>query len=407
MASIEIRHHTNGPDTYRVRWWEDGKQQRPEVDSHADAIVLCALVESLGNRWPDTTALRLRGLHELARKRDDRERTAALVGVTLVDWCTRYVESEPRCSAATRAKYLRNIANHLAPYFGDMPLSTVTGRDIQRWQEWLMSDAYAYGHGRGEQSKRGVKAGTVVDTRAGILSPALAAAARPDLDGNPPLLPHNPILAVPNAKGDSIRPEVWEQEELDALLDMAWNIGEPEGALLTTLAGTGARWSEVAALARPALYPSRGVVEVRRRAVRDEHARWQIIPATKTPDGWRNVSLPSVVMSLLSGRSQGPDGLLLTNSRGSMWIYESFLRGPFEKLRTAMIQRGMTRHLTLHGLRHTAAVRMAESGVDIYTISANLGHKPGTTAKLYGKYTRHGHGAAARALGTLVRGPAA
>lgn len=392
MASIEVRHHRNQPDTYRVRWRQDGIAQRHEESTEERARVFRALVEAAGHTWPQVATLYTYGFHELARERDVEGRLG-MSDATLVDWCRMYVTTGTRADPLTVKKYGRNIDNHLVPFFGDMALTAVRGRDIARWQEWMMDPVNGLG----------LKPGTVIDTRAGVLAPALRVAARPDMDGAPALIPSNPVLSVRLPDQMVLRPEVWTQEELDEAIDIAYNMRDPRGGdVLATLAGTGARWSEVVAFSRPSFYPDRGIVEVRQHAVRRPNIGWVIEAGAKTKAGIRDVTLAPAVCTLLDGQPDNRLGLLLTAPRGGLWAYETFHTHYFTPIRAVMRDRGCRRRLTLHGLRHTAAVRLMESGVDIYTVSSNLGHKPGTTARLYGAFTGNLSRTASAALGTLV-----
>lgn len=396
MASIDTLERATGP-AYRVRWRHNGAAAAPVILKDRDqAETFRRLVDMAGQDWPTPGQLRAHGLHDLADKAA-RESRPALVTVTLIEYCSRYIDDHSVASKDNRAKYHRMIANHMAEFFGAMRLVDVTGRDILNWQTY-MGD---------EESGLGLSPKSIKNTRCAILAPALNAACKRDLDGNPPMLAYNPCESVPAPKVSSKRPSVWTQEELDAVLAAAYAIDPRAWALLLTLAGTGMRWSEVVALTTHAVYRDRGLIEVRQVARKDVRSQWRLHEAAKTNNAFRMVATPGAVFDVLAAQGAADGALVLTNAEGGLWRHETFFDNQWAKVRAAVRAAGYTRHLTLHGLRHTAATRLIDNGVGLFTVSGILGHAPGTTATMYGGRTGAGDAAAAVALGTLVSGKAA
>lgn len=395
MASIDIRKRAED-QVWRVRWRDNGEPQSEEFADPTEAEIFRALVNAAGQTYPGTAVLYARGLHALAVKREQLARTP-VGGIRLVDWCHTYIDTASEASVREKVRYHAMVDNHIAETFGLTLLTQVTGRMIKNWQEALADDT----------AGPGLSAKTIKNVRCTVLAPALAAAAAPDLDGNPPLIPVNPCLAVKAPRVIDNRPEIWHQAEVNAMLAAAATVDRRAYALLATLAGTAMRWSEAVALTTHAVYPDRGVIEVRRKAIKDVGSQWRIVPAVKTRNGWRAVPAAPAVLALLAAQGAADGALVLTNDRGELWRHEAFFDCQWQKIRDMVKAQGFTRHLTLHGLRHTAATRMAENGVDLYTLSGILGHAPGTTTKLYGGRTGNNDARAAAALATLVTGTAA
>lgn len=321
MASIDLRLRASGP-VYRVRFGPKADRQQAEFTNETDALLFDALVKEAGQQWPTPGRLRARGLIELAAERDLASRPSA-GRVTLVDWCRRHVNDYSNATDANKAKYQRMITNHMGEWFGEMTLAAVTGRDILNWQRYMADD----------DTGRGLADKTIRNTRSAILAPALAAATRRDLDGNPPVLEYNPCEGVPVPNGKSVRPSVWTQDEVTAVLTAALTIDRRAYALLATLAGTAMRWSEAVAITTHAVYPDRGLIEVRQVARKNAASQWRLHHAPKTEEGFRPVAAGPAVLALLAAQDAADGALILTNSQYGLWRHETFFDGPWAKIR--------------------------------------------------------------------------
>jgi hypothetical protein len=397
MASITERLTAKGT-AYRVRWARNGEWEGHTFDDPTDAEIFRALVNKCGgNRWPSAQELRARGFTALAEQREIIERRdQAATRITVVDMCRRYIDTDTETTAKGRKTYTAMLTNHIEPFFGSMTADAVTGQMIKDFQRHLVDT----------EAGPGVSAKTANNIRGGVLAPAFKRAAAPDLAGNPPLVPYNPCLSVKPLPVTPNRPEVWTQHEVSCMLDIARDIDPDAWALLAVLAGTGLRWSEAVAIGPQHVYADRGVVEIRRKAHRDAAARWVLVDTTKTAAGTRTVHVAGPVMDILTDRASWGRPVVLANRRGTLWHYEAFHDNQWAKIRAKVAAEGFTRKLTLHGLRHTAT-RMHEMGVDLYTLSAQLGHAYGTTLLMYGGPTGRNYATAVDALGTLVTGTAA
>ncbi len=100
--------------------------------------------------------------------------------------------------------------------------------------------------------------------------------------------------------------------------------------------------------------------------------------------GSRTQPLPAAAIAILRGMS---------SQEYSEWLFPA---GRKSKTGGAMVQprhrwleilkaAGITEHITIHGLRHSAAAAMIREGVDLYAVGGALGHRtPAITAAVYG-----------------------
>lgn len=153
----------------------------------------------------------------------------------------------------------------------------------------------------------------------------------------------------------------------------------------------GLRWEDVS-LERASLVVRHSLTRLPRKPTRDNPLKTGYhITEPKTGRSRRTVPLlPFVVDALRPLRkaylAQTPEldqNLVFATAAGSpldaRWVYRQFQR--------ALVETG-TRPVRLHDLRHGAATLMIQSGTDLATVSAILGHSNiGTTVDLYGHLT--------------------
>jgi integrase len=154
-----------------------------------------------------------------------------------------------------------------------------------------------------------------------------------------------------------------------------------QGDVVTILAYTGLRWSELVGLrvkdvdlTARRLYVRRAAPEVEGRI---------IIGPPKTRAGIRTVPLPQVVADIFKGRitGRGPDEPAITSPNGAMlrsnnWRRHTHWNKALKKTDLAP--------LTIHDLRHTYASLARKSGADLRYVQKTMGHStPTVTANIY------------------------
>lgn len=184
------------------------------------------------------------------------------------------------------------------------------------------------------------------------------------------------VLAIPMKRFDRPLLGFLDRDEVEAVLaapDRATWSGRRDHAMLMTLYNTGARVSEIATLKVSDLdLDRRGSVHVHGKG-----RKQRVVPLWKTTvavlKGW----LPEV--------SSSPDAPAFPNRRGhhlSRSGIEDRLRAAVRKAsqRCPTLQK---RSVSPHTLRHTTAMHLLQSGVDVTVIAMWLGHESPTTTHMY------------------------
>ena len=125
----------------------------------------------------------------------------------------------------------------------------------------------------------------------------------------------------------------------------------------------------------------RGEIRVR-RTVRDIPGQGSVEMAPKTPRARRPVALSSESIAVLRahravqnerrlklGKAWSNLDLVFPTKIGTPWIARNMARGFEELVREAKLT-----DVTFHTMRHSAASLMAQAGVPVTSISAQLGH---------------------------------
>lgn len=166
----------------------------------------------------------------------------------------------------------------------------------------------------------------------------------------------NPTAAVPMTKEPETKIRVLTDEEARRLIAAASGRIKP---LLEVLLSTGLRKSEAlcAQWERPGweLNPKATIVSLEKRVI---HIPGVIAKNHKT----REVPMSSRLADLFRT-------LKAASKNGAVFGLRSFAKS----YRSAAVKAGL-KGLTIHALRHTAASRMLEAGVDVMSVSQLLGH---------------------------------
>jgi integrase len=154
-----------------------------------------------------------------------------------------------------------------------------------------------------------------------------------------------------------------------------------QGDVVTILAYTGLRWSELVGLRVGDIDLTARRLHVRRAA--PEVDGRIIIGPPKTRAAKRTVPLPQVVMDALIPRIAGrePDEPAITSPNGAMLRSNNWRRhGHWSQA----LRRTNLAPLTIHDLRHTYASLARKSGADLRYVQKTMGHStPTVTANIY------------------------
>ncbi len=183
-------------------------------------------------------------------------------------------------------------------------------------------------------------------------------------------------LAIPTKRFDRPILGYLSREEMEAILaapDRSTWSGQRDHVLLGTLYNTGARVSEIIAVRV-------GDVALDQHSSINLHGKGRkerAVPLWKSTIKWLREWLPRI--------DSGPDAPLFPNGRG-----RSLSRSGVEtRLRAAVARAapGCTslakRRISPHTLRHTTAMHLLQSGVDLTVIALWLGHESPETTHLY------------------------
>ena len=154
-----------------------------------------------------------------------------------------------------------------------------------------------------------------------------------------------------------------------------------QGDVVTILAYTGLRWSELVGLCVGDIDLPARRLHVRRAAPEVEGRI--IIGPPKTRAAKRTVPLPKVVVDALKPRVAGrePDEPAITSPNGAILRSNNWRRHAdwSQALRTTKLA-----PLTIHDLRHTYASLARKSGADLRYVQKTMGHStPTVTANIY------------------------
>jgi len=184
------------------------------------------------------------------------------------------------------------------------------------------------------------------------------------------------VLAIPAKRFDRPALEFLSREEITALLDApdraTWS-GQRDAVLLATLYNTGARVSEATALRVADVLTDRGSALHLHGKGRKE----RVVPLWKTTAAQLRAWLPHIDPSPAAPVFPNRAGARLSRS------------GVEHRLGVALATASKScpslagRRISPHTLRHTTAMHLLQSGVDITVIALWLGHEDPSTTHLY------------------------
>ncbi|GAB3012246.1 hypothetical protein MBOU_49520 [Mycobacterium bourgelatii] len=285
-----------------------------------------------------------------ARRFDPRLGRASLSAI----WKQFTASKRPAVSPKTWSGYTQHWELRIGPRFGHVPVDEITREDVQQFIGSLSVGPWA-------------KVATLRLLRS-ILDMARE-------DGR---IHTNPAQGVSSGR----MPVRERHRYLTAgeVIALAAACGD-QGDIVTILAFTGLRWSELVGLRVGDINLETGRLEVRQAAPEVEGRI--IVGPPKTRAAVRTVPLPQVVIDALKPRiaGRGPREQAITSPNGGYlrsnnWRRHTHWNEALNKTELAP--------LTIHDLRHTYASLARASGADLRYVQKTMGHStPTVTANIY------------------------
>lgn len=184
------------------------------------------------------------------------------------------------------------------------------------------------------------------------------------------------VLAVPTRRGTPRTVQFLTVEETEALLDApdvgTWT-GRRDRALLTLAAQTGLRISELNALSTSDIHTGTGA----HVSCTGKGRKYRATPLTG--------ATVSLLLPYLTERATRPGIAAFPGPRGQHLSRDALERRLAKHVATATEHCPSlgAKHVTMHTLRHTAAMRLLQAGVDVAVIALWLGHENTSSTDVY------------------------
>ena len=282
-------------------------------------------------------------------------------------WYQNY--SKPKLRPTTRSGYEGRIYRHIIPELGNIPLDQLTQNDLQQFYARLKKSgrllhAEHYGKGLSDRMVRACH----MNCRS-----ALEKAVQEGL------IRMNPAVGCKLPPKKAREMQVLTREEIQRFLIQAKAEGYFELFLLELT--TGLRRGELLALQWDDLNLETGELQVTKQVYRTKEDGL-LISQPKTKSSIRTVSLPPTLLNILKEYKE---------SVNSQWMFPSPVKedmpmtpGAVRRRLQIILERAECKRIRFHDLRHTFATLSLESGMDVKTLSAMLGHvSAATTLDIY------------------------
>ncbi|MCC3767679.1 site-specific integrase [Streptomyces sp. UNOC14_S4] len=381
MASIKSRARANGELSHTVVWRVGGARAAPsqsETFSDIDsAKAFRDLVNDHGQQWPPGW---VKGTGFV------QEPEPEVVEEELFEiYALQYVDRLTGVQAGTRSNYRKMLERHIVPWFKDLSVRQGPGgigRDeVRDWVNDLEQGRPGTHHPPG--TKRRAFAPKTIRNLHGLLYGILQSA----VTAEPPLRSTNPCLHTRLPEDNSTEDEqVFLEREEYALIRSHMHADSVD--LIDALAGTGLRWSEIAAL-QPrdlSLHGARPTLRVQRAWKRVDGGK-EIGPP-KTKKSRRTMVLSPYLVALFKRRcrDKDPKDYVFTAPEGGPWDSGGFYHARWKLALTAAAKEGLTKRPRIHDLRHSHASWLIAAKVPLPAIQKRLGHESITTT-----VDRYGH----------------
>lgn len=305
-------------------------------------------------------------------------------------WLSEYCGA---IKAGTLKAYSDNVKNRIKPGLGMIRLCELQPHDVQRFINGL------------QRGDRPLSAKSVKNVH-GVLCKALSEAVRIKY------IASNPAAGaiLPKVVREEIHP--FEAEEISAFMDVIQ--GNPSEAIFFVALNTGMRLSEILGLRWSRVDFKNGAIKVDAQLLvkrgRD-FARELGMPKNSKPRTFK--AAPDVMECLKAVQRQQLEWRLQAGEVWSNPLDLVFTNEIGEEIPHATVEHRFTKVLQVagieghrfHDLRHTFTVESIRAGVDVKTLSANLGHSSVSfTLDVYGHVTNAMQDDAASRMQAVIQG---
>lgn len=342
MAWIRNRRRKDGGTTYTVTWREPGDDKESTLTFKDDLPRAEETVRLLDANGQSFAAA--------AKVLED----AKLTGPTLYEAMGAHIAQLVGVGDYQIGRYKSARERYFKHGLGARKIAGIEHRDVVEWVKGM--------------EDLGLSAKTIANHH-GLLSATFTTAVRDRA------IDHNPSKGVrlPKAQhaGDEEMPTREDWLLIRPHLDPFYT------PFFDFLVGTGCRFGEATALT-PAdfqLDATTPTVRVNKAWKRASDNSYYLGPP-KTSKGKRTVSLaPSTVAAVRPLLDAAGDGLVFRLKRGSMMRSPDIHGRVWQPAIRAARKNGLTKHVTIHQLRHLHAAMMLAAGLPIYELSRRLGHE--------------------------------
>lgn len=311
---------------------------------------------------------------------------------TVASWVKTWYElySKPNIREATQERYWNHIRYHIIPEIGQIKLTKLTSRDVQRMYN-NVRDHGRVSRGPGDKRPQSLTASYVISLHR-MFKMCLERAMTEQL------LLRNPCDNVVLPKNDKKEIKILKPEHIKAYLAEAEKHGVLPMFFLELRSGL--RKGELVALLWSDLDVERKTISISKQAVRVKGGGVKTT-TPKTATSIRVESIPQEAVDLLlKEHEKHPENIYMFPSpvTGGMYYPDAVAR-----LHTRMLKSLGLEHTRFHALRHTFATLALQNGVDIRTVSGMLGHAdPGFTLRTYTHATNPMQVQAAETVGQFM-----
>jgi integrase len=295
----------------------------------------------------------------------------------LSDVANEWINAQVQLKSSTRSGYRFSLDRHVLPRWGSSRVVDVEHGEIQTWVGGLSQDL----------------APSTVRQIYLVLAGVLKYAVR---DGR---IPRSPAENIHLPRVVKKKRGYLSHEQVAAL---AAECGQSSTVILT-LAYTGLRWGEMAALTPEELDISRGRIEV---ASSLSEVRGELVWSTPKTHGRRSVPIPAFLGVRLGevAAERGKGELLFRGAGGAPLRSGNFRNRVFDAAVTQCRESDATfPKVTVHDLRHTAASLAISAGANVKAVQRMLGHASAAmTLDVYADLFEDDLDAVATALNSLA-----